>query len=135
MQPFTFLVATLFGSLAAAAALQPTCTNTIFTTPGCCKPVSLYTATEYTACNGCALTTAARGPQCDLVCQKTSTVSATTTKTACATCTSTTTTYRPACIGCIITQSAETVTQSIDCKGCAVETETKIIGGVCAPVC
>jgi hypothetical protein len=135
MQPFTLLVATLFGSLAAAAALAPTCTNTVLQTPGCCKPVSLYTATEHTACSGCALITKPAGPVCDLVCQKTQTVSATTTVTACATCTSTTTIYRPACIGCIITKSAETVTKSIDCHGCALEAETKIVGGFCAPVC
>ncbi|KAF1826811.1 uncharacterized protein K489DRAFT_367986 [Dissoconium aciculare CBS 342.82] len=136
MQSFTILIAALFGTLAASSALQPTCTNTVTHLPACCPPVSAYTATEYSACSGCALTTTTRGPQCLVACgTKTSTVSATTTITACATCTSTSTVYQPACRGCVITKSAETTTQSIDCKGCVVETETKVVGGVCAPVC
>lgn len=137
------------------------CTTYIEAWDNCCPPVSnSYTATSYTDCQGCALSTTTMGQACDIV-RMVSTTSptkpmqpanypqmcptdspsstGTTTITLCSEsaspgCTKTITSTSP--FGCQITLAPTTEIVSTDCGGCALATKMVVnrrlgIGPVC----
>jgi hypothetical protein len=160
MQFTSTLALWLLASIATASEdQQPSttaCTTYITKPAQCCPASSSHKTTSYTNCNGCALSTTTRGPQCDLVhtlhppsqnhppnsltlsqvCPPT-TLPGTTTLTSCSaspTCTKTITSTSP--FGCTITVPPKTSTKKIDCGGCELETVTVAnsrlgIGPVC----
>jgi hypothetical protein len=151
----------LLASIATASEDQKpstsVCTAYITKPAQCCPASSSQTATSYTNCHDCALSTNTHGPHCDIVhtlhptkikksttyqltlsqiCPPT-TLPGTTTITACSaspTCTKTVTSTSP--FGCTITVPPKTRTSKTDCGGCELETVTVAhsfvgIGPVC----
>jgi hypothetical protein len=62
-----WLLANLATAASESAPATPTCTNIITKTAECCLPPAGFTATSYTNCNACALSTTTTGPNCDIV--------------------------------------------------------------------
>jgi hypothetical protein len=60
------------------------CTSTITAKRSCCASSTQHTATHYTECFGCVLSTTIIGPQCRIMCAEPKTVALTTTITKCA---------------------------------------------------
>lgn len=139
---------------AAAAATPSKCPDFLAKTKECCPQPHSFTTTSYANCGSCVapktaelncdivchpsfLSSSLPQPtyQAKLTipqvrCAHATTLPGTTTLTACATatpasaapCTSTITSTSP--FGCTITVPASTMTSSVDCKGCVLETVT-----------
>ncbi|KAF7192077.1 hypothetical protein HII31_06463 [Pseudocercospora fuligena] len=129
----------------------PTCTETItHIASECCPPVPTATATAYTDCEGCALTSASVPLQCFAPCTTTETAGSTTITKCGASptpsmsidvrndssgaiinpggplipCTKTITEFQNPCGGCYSTTFEHSSTVTSDCSGCSLATVT-----------